>query len=220
MATAGDGGRRSGADEHGTKALWASMEGLEQRFENFVQESQQRFDDFSREVRLVLAEIRDGRTVEREGRRNRDRDLPREQLPTNRDRNQHRDAYPFHHLADTEVERDRRFQNNHRTPGVDSDDDFEAWVANTQRYGQAQFTPRSGSHDYKLKMDIPVFDGTCGIEEFLDWVRTVESFFEYVDVPEDKQVKMVVYRFRGGATAWWDQLTTSRRREGRPAIRT
>ncbi|PON83522.1 hypothetical protein TorRG33x02_206770 [Trema orientale] len=58
--------------------------------------------------------------------------------------------------------------------GVDSDDDFEALVANTQRQRSGQATnPRSRSHDHKLKIDITIFGRTYGFEEFLDWIQTM-----------------------------------------------
>ena len=45
------------------------------------------------------------------------------------------------------------------------------------------------SHQYYcVKVDIPLFHGT---EEFLDWKIDVDRFFDVMDVPEDKQVKMV-----------------------------
>ncbi|XP_028551072.1 uncharacterized protein LOC110094610 [Dendrobium catenatum] len=68
-------------------------------------------------------------------------------------------------------------------------------------------------------MDIPFFDGKLHIEDFLDWERAVETFFEYMDVPRDKQVKYVACRLRGGASAWWQQLLQTRHREGRGSVR-
>ena len=60
------------------------------------------------------------------------------------------------------------------------------------------------NNDFKLKFDILVFIGNMHIEEFLDWVKSVETFFDCMDVPVDKQVKLVVCKLRSGASAWWE----------------
>jgi len=46
-------------------------------------------------------------------------------------------------------------------------------------------------HDYRIKADIPLFYGTMRVEEFLDRHIDVDKFFDVMDVPESKQVKMV-----------------------------
>lgn len=59
---------------------------------------------------------------------------------------------------------------------------------------------RTNSHGYgefKLKMDFPPFNGTLHIEEFIEWMAKVERFFDYMNIDEDKQVKLVVLRLKG-----------------------
>lgn len=56
------------------------------------------------------------------------------------------------------------------------------------------------------------------IPEFLDWVKVVDNFFEYMEVPKDKQVKMVAYQLKGRAGAWWERIQNARRRHGEMAI--
>ena len=48
-----------------------------------------------------------------------------------------------------------------------------------------------GSQDFQIKIDILIFHGRLNLEEFLDWIQTMDSFFEYMDVPEKKQVTLV-----------------------------
>ncbi|PKU71894.1 RNA-directed DNA polymerase [Dendrobium catenatum] len=72
---------------------------------------------------------------------------------------------------------------------------------------------------FKIKMDIPYFDGRLHIEDYLDWERAIETFFEYMEINPEKQVKYVACRLKGGASAWWLQLLQSRRREGRGDVR-
>ena len=51
-------------------------------------------------------------------------------------------------------------------------------------------------------MDFPTFDGSLHIEDFLDWIRTIEQFFNCMEISEEKQVKIVAYKLRGGASVW------------------
>ena len=56
--------------------------------------------------------------------------------------------------------------------------------------------------DFHLKVDLPNFNGTFNIEEFLDWLEEVEHFFDYMDVSEEQRVKTVACKLKGGASAW------------------
>ncbi|KAI0498175.1 hypothetical protein KFK09_021416 [Dendrobium nobile] len=68
-------------------------------------------------------------------------------------------------------------------------------------------------------MDIQYFEGRLHIEDYLDWERSVETFFEYMDVPMDKQVKYVACKLKVGASAWWQQVLQTRYREGKGPVR-
>jgi hypothetical protein len=65
------------------------------------------------------------------------------------------------------------------------------------------------------KMDIPVYEGNLDAEEFLDWIRALDTYFYYEDVEEDKKVKHVVTRLKGHAALWWDELQAYRRCKGK-----
>ena len=54
------------------------------------------------------------------------------------------------------------------------------------------------------KMDIPIYEGNLDTEELLDWIRALETYFDYEYVEEDKKVKHVVTCLKGHATLWWD----------------
>ena len=60
--------------------------------------------------------------------------------------------------------------------------------------------------DFKMKVDLSNFSGKLDVEAFLDWVKNVESFFEYMEMVEDKKVKMVALKLKSGASVWWDQI--------------
>jgi len=55
--------------------------------------------------------------------------------------------------------------------------------------------------DYWMKVELPSFNGNISIEEYLDWVSEVEKFFDYMGIIDDKQVYLVAYKLKGGASA-------------------
>ncbi|XP_030541868.2 uncharacterized protein LOC115749270 [Rhodamnia argentea] len=84
-----------------------------------------------------------------------------------------------------------------------------------RRYGGHQRDPEQ----YRLKVDLPTFNGNLNIEDFLDWLWEVEKFFDAMEIEEDRQVKLVAYKAKGGASAWWEQTQLTRRRQGKAPVR-
>ncbi|KAI0499806.1 hypothetical protein KFK09_018014 [Dendrobium nobile] len=100
-------------------------------------------------------------------------------------------------------------------PEVFSDSDADLGERRPRRY-----TGRDRHQgEFRVKLDIPFFDGRLHIEDYLDWERSVENFFDYMEIDPEKQVKYVACRLKGGASAWWSQLLQSRRTEGRGPVR-
>jgi hypothetical protein len=71
----------------------------------------------------------------------------------------------------------------------------------------------------KVKMDIPVYEGNLDVEELLDWIRALDTYFDYEDVEEDKKVKHAIARLKGHAGLWWDELQADRRYKGKQKIK-
>jgi hypothetical protein len=63
----------------------------------------------------------------------------------------------------------------------------------------------------KVKMDVPVYEGNLDAEELLDWIRALDTYFDYEDIEEDKKVRHAVTRLKGHAALWWDELQVDRR---------
>ena len=53
---------------------------------------------------------------------------------------------------------------------------------------------------------------------YLEWERKVEHVFDCHNYSEEKKVKLVVVEFTDYASIWWDQLVTSRCRNGERPI--
>ena len=71
----------------------------------------------------------------------------------------------------------------------------------------------------KTKMDIPAYEGNLDAEKPLDWIRALDTYFDYEDIEEDKKVRHVVTCLKGHATLWWDELQADRRYKGKQKIK-
>ncbi|GJV46367.1 putative CCCH-type zinc finger family protein [Tanacetum coccineum] len=73
---------------------------------------------------------------------------------------------------------------------------------------------------YRVKAEIPNFVGNLDIEVVLDWLYEVDKFFDIMEVLEEEQVKVVAYKLRGVAGAWWQREQDNRRAQGRRPVDT
>ncbi|GMI66645.1 hypothetical protein HRI_000333800 [Hibiscus trionum] len=71
-----------------------------------------------------------------------------------------------------------------------------------------------------IKITIPHFQGRTDPEAYLAWEKKVEHIFECHNYSEIKKVKLAAIEFTDYALIWWDQLTSSRRRNGEHPIST
>ena len=69
----------------------------------------------------------------------------------------------------------------------------------------------------KAKMEIPMYEGSLNTEELMDWINSLDKYFDYEEETDDKKkVKFAVTRLKGHATIWQDELQTSRTRKESP----
>ena len=71
---------------------------------------------------------------------------------------------------------------------------------------------------FNPKVEVPEFEGTPYVDDFLDWLNSVERIFEYYDVPKQKKVKLVAIKLRQHTYFWWKNLKKQRVRDGKGKI--
>ncbi|CAL5370344.1 unnamed protein product [Camellia sinensis] len=67
-------------------------------------------------------------------------------------------------------------------------------------YEKPREVVRYNNNNYRMRMDLSSFNGQLNIEDFLDWLNEVEWFFDYMDIEEEKKVKLVAYKLKSGAS--------------------
>ena len=106
---------------------------------------------------------------------------------------------------------------------------YEEELSDDEEYAECILRPNrpgyynmgeQGPQSFRMKMDLPSFNGQLQIEGFLDWLAVVQRFFDYKEIPEDKKVKLVAYRLMGGASAWREQLQLTKMRQRKGVVQT
>src|SRR5262249_41922635 len=100
----------------------------------------------------------------------------------------------------------------------DVDEEEEYDVRMPRRAQRADPLNRRDGDLKSIKMQIPPFKGRNDAETYLEWERKVDLIFECHNFTEEKKVKLAAVEFTDYALIWWDQLVTSRRRNGERPI--
>jgi hypothetical protein len=58
----------------------------------------------------------------------------------------------------------------------------------------------------KAKIEVPMYEGNLDVEELLDWIRSMDKYFDYEDVDGEKRVRHAFTRLKEHATLWRDEL--------------
>ena len=49
-----------------------------------------------------------------------------------------------------------------------------------------------------------MYDGNLNAEELIDWINTLDKYFNYEEVDDSKKVKFSMMKLREHASIWWD----------------
>ena len=100
-----------------------------------------------------------------------------------------------------------------------SSEESDAVVEAEEENENVKFIKMLAKVGSKPKMEIPMYEGSLNAEELMDWIRSIDQYFDYEEVEENKRVKFAVTRLKGHAAIWWDEVQTSRTRKGKYKIK-
>ncbi|KAL4387743.1 hypothetical protein GQ457_09G020840 [Hibiscus cannabinus] len=106
---------------------------------------------------------------------------------------------------------------------VDDEQAFERASRKSSRHQEHRYQrarPRVDDNLNNIKINIPPFQGKTDPEAYLAWEKKIDHIFECHNYSELKKVKLAAIEFVDYALIWWDQLTSSRRRNGERPIST
>ena len=69
-----------------------------------------------------------------------------------------------------------------------------------------------------LKLRIPPFHGKNDPDAYLEWEKKIELVFNCQQFTEERKVRLAATEYCGYAINWWEQIATTRRRNGEPQI--
>ena len=70
-----------------------------------------------------------------------------------------------------------------------------------------------------IKVDIQHFTEEEQPKEVLDWLNEAEKVFEFLNLPKNKKVKLMVIKLKGYASSWWQQVQMTRVQSGKGKIK-
>jgi hypothetical protein len=68
-------------------------------------------------------------------------------------------------------------------------------------------------------MEVIMYEGNLDVKELLDWIRSMDKYFDYEEVDEGRKVRHAVTILKGHAELWWDKLQAERRSKGKHKIK-
>jgi hypothetical protein len=69
------------------------------------------------------------------------------------------------------------------------------------------------------KMEVPMYEGNLNVDELLEWIHSMDKYFDCEEVEEDEKVKHAMTRLKGHVALCWDELQANRRRKGKSKIK-
>jgi hypothetical protein len=68
-------------------------------------------------------------------------------------------------------------------------------------------------------IEVPMYEGNLYVEEMLDWIISLDKYFYYEEIDDEKKVKHVVTRLKGRVALWWDGWKDDKRCNGKQKLK-
>ena len=68
-----------------------------------------------------------------------------------------------------------------------------------------QYEPHDTAGDItkKVRMEVPNFEGRVDPTIFSDWLASIEEYFDWYDMSDDRRVRFAKMKLVGLAKVWW-----------------
>ncbi|KAI8564419.1 hypothetical protein RHMOL_Rhmol03G0180100 [Rhododendron molle] len=67
-----------------------------------------------------------------------------------------------------------------------------------------------GNSDQSIQVHVPDFEGKLNANEYCDWTASLEAFFDWKDLSDERKVQFVATKLKGHALIWWQQYQRSK----------
>ena len=93
--------------------------------------------------------------------------------------------------------------------GVDHQGEQEEEQLEHMPFEETMLKDLEGRNDW-IKIEVPDYAGNLKLEELIDWMKSMELFFEWKSMIEEKKVKFACTKLKGHAMIWWDHVQKDR----------
>ena len=72
----------------------------------------------------------------------------------------------------------------------------------------------------KVRLEVAEFYGKLNLTAFLDWIMSMEDYFDWYAMSDNRKVRFVKAKLKGTAHLWWYNIENQLHRTGQPPIDT
>ena len=72
----------------------------------------------------------------------------------------------------------------------------------------------------KVRLEVTEFYGKLNPTAFLDWIMSMEDYFDWYAMPDNRKVCFVKAKLKGATHLWWYNIKNQLHRMGQPLIDT